>query len=636
MDILERKHLHSKTISKLLTFGPLWLWGIVLGGIVAILLYLILSWFSLFPQSAYPIANIPLLLIIVIGGLPLGGQILLKILKGNFGADSLAVIALITALSLGEYLAGVLVILMLAGGQALEEYALVKASSVLHELAKRMPLTAHRRTKDTIEEIALSHVGIGDHLVIYPHETVPVDGIVLDGHGSMDESYLTGEPYHVSKTPGVGVLSGSINGESVLVIQAEKRAIDSRYAKIMQVMEEAEQKRPQIRRLGDQIGALFAPISLIFAMIAWYFTGSAMNFLAVLVVATPCPLLIAIPITLISAISLAARHRIIIKDPTVLEQLPTCKTVLFDKTGTLTYGQPKLTKIITAPGINRQQVLQWVASLERYSKHPLASPIMKAAEKANLTLLDAQNVYENPGQGLIGSIDGHTLMITHRSKLQHMRPDFMELLPSRGVGLECVILQNGAYVAIFQFQDTPRQNGKFFISHLTPVHQFQKIILLSGDQETEVSNLAKQLGITKAFSSQSPEQKLDIIRAETKKAPTLFMGDGINDAPGLTAATVGIAFGHHNAITFEAAGAVILDSSLEKVDTLLHISAMMRRIMLQSALGGMGLSLIAMGFAAMGFIPPVMGALLQEIIDGIAIINALRLTWFNHVEIDLP
>ena len=451
----------------------------------------------------------------------------------------------------------------------------------------------------------------------------------------MDESYLTGEPYHVSKAPGVAVLSGAINGEAVLVIRAEKLAQDSRYAQIMTVMQEAEQKRPTMRRLGDQIGAIFAPVALIFALATWYFTGDATRFLAVLVVATPCPLLIAIPITLMSAISMAAKRGIVIRDPVVLERLPTCRTAIFDKTGTLTYGKPELTEIIPASGMDNDKILQLSASLERYSKHPLASAILQAAEKNKLPLIEATSVSEKPGQGLTGIVDGHEIRVTHRKKLLQINPEITSTLPPTAAGLECIILMDGAYAATLRFRDAPRSDGKSFIGHLGPVHQFNKIMLVSGDRDSEVTYLAKLLGITETLASQNPEQKVAVVRLETERAPTLFMGDGINDAPALASATVGIAFGQHSSVTAEAAGAVILENSLVKVDELLHISIAMRKIMLQSVIGGMALSVIAMGFAAGGFITPVMGALLQEAIDIAAIANALRLTWGRKIETDI-
>lgn len=597
------------------------------------LIAIIVSFLFQISSIAYP--RLPLLIAIILGGTPSLCYILLKLVKGDLGADALAAIALITAVILNEYLAAVLIILMLASGQALEAYAMRKASSVLLALAERIPLIAHRKIASNIEDIPLLDIHISDHIIVYPHETCPVDGEVIEGQGWMDESYLTGEPYQISKVPGSPVYSGALNGESALTLQARKLPANSRYASIVSVLEEAEQKRPAIKRLGDQIGAIFAPAALIFALVVWYFTNDAMRFLAVLVIATPCPLLIAIPITLISAISMAAKQGIIIRDPTVLENLPICKTAIFDKTGTLTYGKPILTEIITDNNIQSNLILQNVASLERYSKHPLAHAILEAAKIKKLPLLEVARISEKPGHGLSGVIGVNNIQVTHRKKLLEIHPEYTNKLPPLSLGLECIILYNDTYAATLRFHDAPRKDSKSFVNHLAPSHQFNKLMLVSGDRESEVKYLGALLNFSEIHASQTPEQKLSIVRSERNKAPTLFMGDGINDAPALTAATVGIAFGHGN-ITAEAAGAVIMENTLKKVDELIHLSLVTRKIALQSAIGGMLLSLVGMGFAAAGFIVPVAGAILQEIIDVVAIINASRLIWKNRIEIDLP
>ena len=598
-----------------------WQMVTALGSIVAIAVHFALN------------SNLPLQLLIAFGGVPLLIQIMLKLFKSGIGVDFLGAIELVASTVLEQYLAAVLIVLMLAGGQTLERYAMRRASAVLRALADRMPSLAHRKNEDKIEDIALVDIAIGDNIVVFPHETAPVDGEVVEGHGLMDESYLTGEPYQVSKTIGADVLSGAINGEAVLVIRAGKIARDSRYAQIMGVMQEAEQKRPSIRRIADVLGGWFSALALVVSGAVWYATANALTALAVIVVATPCPLIIAIPITIISAISMAARRGIIIKDPTVLERLPTCRTAIFDKTGTLTYGKPKLTEIIPAEGLVANDILQSAASLERYSKHPLANAILQAAVKNKLSMLEADSVSEKPGQGLTGIVKGQDIFVTSRKKLLQSQPDIK--LPLTTAGLECIIMQGGNYAATFRFRDAPRAEGKPFISHLGPMHQFDKVMLVSGDRDSEVTYLADLLGIKDMLASQSPEQKVAVVRAETLKAPTLFMGDGINDAPALASATVGVAFGQHSSITAEAAGAVIMDNSLEKVDELIHISTKLRRIALQSAVGGIVVSIIGMGFAALGYLSPVQAALMQELIDVIAIANALRMTWGNKVEIDL-
>jgi heavy metal translocating P-type ATPase len=571
-----------------------------------------------FPPRAIP------LLIALACGIPLVLGLVLRLSRLEFSSDLLAGISIVTSVFLGEYLAGTLVVLMLSGGQALENYAVRRASFALEALARRMPSLAHRRLDGVMGDIPLTDVAVGDSLVVFPHETCPVDGSVLDGSSTMNESYLTGEPYLLPKTSGSAVLSGAINGDGALTIRAEKTAVDSRYAKIMQVMRDSEQKRPQLRRLGDQIGAVYTPLAIVIALLAWALSGDVLRFLGVLVVATPCPLLIAIPVAIIGSVSLAARRGIIIKDPAVLEKIDTCRIAIFDKTGTLTYGQPKLSEVLPAVGFTRDETLAAVASLERYSRHPLASAMIDAAADAKLPLIEAAEVSERPGEGLRGVIDGRTVQVTSRKKLAAQSLEVVRLLPPLAGGLECVVLMDGQYAATFRFRDEPRAEGNSFVRHLIPRHGFERVLLVSGDRESEVGYLAEKVGITEVYASQSPEQKLALVRAETQRANSVFMGDGINDAPALTAATVGIAFGQGSDVTAEAAGAVILDSSLERVDELLHIGRRMRLIALQSAIGGMGLSLIGMCIAAAGYLPPVAGAIMQEAIDVLAVLNALR------------
>ncbi|WP_394795633.1 heavy metal translocating P-type ATPase [Armatimonas sp.] len=572
-------------------------------------------------------SNLPLFVVLALGGVPLVWELLQKLLKREFGSDLLAGISIVTSVLLSEYLAGALVVLMLSGGEALEAYATRSASSVLQALAKRMPTLAQRKDGDKLIEIPLAEVVIGDTLVVFPHALCPVDGTVLDGHGAMDESYLTGEPYQVSKAPGTTVLSGAINGESALTIRCDKPAQDSRYARIMQVMRDSEQNRPQLRRIADKLGAWYTPLAVGIALIAWLLSHDPLRFLAVMVIATPCPLLIAIPIAIIGSISLAAHKGIIIKDPSVLENLSTCKVALFDKTGTLTYGKPKLTALLAATGFDKDELLVLVASLERYSKHPLSSAILEAAEDSKLVLKDASEVRELPGDGLRAEISGRSVHVTSRKKLAALYPGQAAALPEAMAGMECVVLVDGLYAGALRFRDEPRPEGAHFIQHLAPRHGIKRVLLVSGDRASEVSYLAERVGITEVFASQSPEQKLELVRKETKNAPTVFMGDGINDAPALTAATVGIAFGNNSEITGEAADAVILDSSLEKVDVLMHIGQRMRRIALQSAVGGMALSIAGMLLGAAGFLSPVTGAVAQEAIDVLAVLNALRAAW---------
>jgi heavy metal translocating P-type ATPase len=602
------------------------LWGARNGIIAAIALAGIAAHLLLrFVGDAGPFAQrLPLLLVLGLGGGPLTLELLVKLVRRQFGSDLLAGISIVTSVLLGQELAGSLVVLMLSGGGALEAFAVRRASSVLRALARRMPSVAHRVRETRAVDIAIGDIRVGDTLVVLPHEICPVDATVVDGHGWMDESYLTGEPFHMSKAPGSDVLSGAINGEHSLTIRATRLPIDSRYARIMEVVRRSEEDPPRIRRLGDQLGALYTPLALVLAGGAWLASGHAERFLAVLVVATPCPLLIAIPVAIIGSISLSARRGIIIRKAAILEQVDGCRTLIFDKTGTLTYGEPNLSEMIPAPGVDRARALVLAASLERYSKHPLARAVLAAAARERIEPPTATQISERAGEGLRGVVDGAAVQITSRSKALAQDPGAAEHLPPLAGGLECVLLVDGRYVATFRFRDEPRTEGASFVGHLRPRHRVDRLMLVSGDREPEVRYLAGRVGIREVYAGQTPEQKLEIVRRETSRAKTLFLGDGINDAPALLAATVGVALGQRSDVTTEAAGAVIMDSSLTKVDEFLHIGRRMKRIALQSAVGGMALSVVGMVLAATGHLSPVAGAVAQEVIDLVAVANALR------------
>ncbi|MDP1608857.1 MAG: heavy metal translocating P-type ATPase [Chlamydiales bacterium] len=600
--------------------------------IISIAAYLVLRY--LIPEFQ-TFALYPLYITLVLGGGILVFDLIRKLISFNFGSDLLAGISIITAALLEQYLAGSLVVLMLSGGKTIENYAIRTASKMLQALAKRAPTTAHRKKGDAIEDISTEQISIGDTILIFPHEICPVDGEVIAGNGVMDESYLTGEPFLISKAPGSEVLSGSINADASLTIKATKLAQDSRYAKIMQVMSESEQKRPRMRRLADQLGAWYTPVAIMIAILAWLISGDAVRFLAVLVIATPCPLLIAIPVAIVGSISLCARRGILIKNPIVLEQIDQCQTMIFDKTGTLTYGKPTLTDQTTYNKNDSREILKLVASMERYSKHPLASAILEKATEEKIPLIDAKQISEPKGEGLQATFDGHNVIITSRKQLNKFGLEKDVALLPQGMGLECVVLVDHKLAAHYRFRDSPRADSKSFIKHLLPKHGIKKCMIISGDREEEVKYLATIVGITEVHASKSPEEKVDLVVKETKLAKTAYLGDGINDAPALMAATVGIAFGRNSDITAEAAGAVVMDNTLEKVDEFLHISKRMRLIALQSAVGGMTLSIVGMMIAALGFLSPVTGAISQEVIDIIVIMNSLRTLWKPKIMTDI-
>ena len=584
---------------------------------------------------AGPWAQVPLMAITVVVGIPLVVEVARGIVHREIGADVLALLALVTGALLGEWLVAGIIALMLSGGEALEQAASMRASRMLQALADRSPRIAHRRQPaaagcspsatfdiSMTAEIRADDVATGDELLVLPHEICPVDGTVIDGIGSMDESFLTGEPYLMPKSPGSTVLSGAINGSQALAVRCSRPLSEGRYAQIAQVLARAESERPPIRRLADRLGGLYTGIALVIAILGWVLSGDPERFLAVVVIATPCPLLIGVPVAVLGAISLSARRGIIVKDPAVFERISTARTMIFDKTGTLTYGRAQLTSVTLGEGHDRDELLAMVGSLEAYSRHPLAGAITEAT--ASLPRHPVSRATEEPGQGLRGTVDGREVVVTGRRLLERSHPHLVDELPREAAGLECVVLVDDAYAGTLQFRDEPRAGVRSFLAHLRPRHGVGRIVLLSGDKRSEVDRLAERVGIEEAYASVSPEDKLQMVREATAAAPTVFLGDGINDAPAMTAATVGVAFGTGSDIAAEAAQAVVLDSSLERLDELLHIGHRLRRIALQTAIGGIVASGIGMVLAAFGLLPPILGAVTQEVIDVAAILNASR------------
>src|SRR5690625_2510190 len=600
---------------------------LALATLAAIAIHLILA--LTVPASApWWVAQSPLILVVIAGGAPLVWEVLAALARREAGVDLLAAVAIFTAVVMGEWLVGAIIVLMLSGGEALEDAATARASAVLDALSKRSPALAHRlrgaHLEDGTDEVTAGEIAVGDRVLVRPHELVPVDGEVVEGRGTMDESYLTGEPYIVPKSVGSAVLSGAVNGEDALIIEATATAADSRYAQIVDVLTEAETRRPPIRRLADRLGGWYTAIALAIGIIGWLISGDPQRFLAVVVIATPCPLLIGVPVAIIGAISLSAKRGIIVKNPEMLEQISTSRTVIFDKTGTLTYGRPALTDVQVAPGFDEDEVTALAAGAERYSRHPLAHAIVDAAQNKELMTPKVSSVAERPGHGLVAEVAGREITITNRSGAIEVDPESEQRLPEVEIGLEAVVLIDNRYAATFHFRDQPRGGAKDFVAHLPGRHGVKRTMIISGDRESEVRYVADQVGIGEVHAGISPEGKLDIVREVTADSKTLFLGDGINDAPAMTAASVGVAFGTAHDVTSEAADAVVLDSSLERLDDLIHIGERMRRIALQSALGGIGISLIGMGFAVFGFITPIVGAILQEVIDLAAILNSAR------------
>lgn len=454
-------------------------------------------------------ALLPLYLALLAGGIPLLFGLLRQLFKLEFGADWLAGFSIVTATLLHEYLVACIVVLMLSGGTALEQYATRRASSALRALAQRMPTMAHRVSNAGTTLINVHDIVVGDLLAIFPHEICPVDGEVIEGHGAMDESYLTGEPFEIAKAPGSQVLSGAINRNTVLKIRATSLPVDSRYARIIRVVEQAEQNRPKMRRIADRLGGWYTPIALAIGVAGWIISGTPERFLAVVVIATPCPLLLGIPVAIIGGISLAARRGVVIKNAKILEQIDTCETFFFDKTGTLTYGRPVVTDIVCRPQVNESTILSYAASLEQYSRHPLAQALLDAAKAQHLPISVPQAVSEKPGEGLSGIVDRHQLLITGRNQAVAKNLIAAAELPVAESGLECLIFMDGRFAALLRFHDEPRAESSSFVRHLKPRHQARHVVLLSGDRRAEVEHLAKIVGIEHIYAGSQSGRKAE-------------------------------------------------------------------------------------------------------------------------------
>lgn len=564
-----------------------------------------------------------LLLFLLVACVPLLVDLTRQLWKLKFNVDLLAALSIASAIAFRQYWVAAVVILMLSGGKALEDYATRRASSILGALAKRMPQVAHRIGADGAPlDVALDQVAVGDVLAVFPHEICPVDAAVVSGNGAMDESYLTGEPFLIAKAPGATVMSGALNGDSVLTVQATRVAADSRYARIVQILKDSEMHRPHMRRIADRLAGWYTPAAILIALASWAVSGNPERFLAVLVIATPCPLLLAVPIAIIGAISVAGKRGIIIKDPAVLETIPGCETLIADKTGTLTYGRPKLQEVVCLGPWSRNELLRLAASLEQYSKHPLAGAVISAAQAERIEPAITHEVFEIPGHGVTARVERHMVMITGRDRLANQMG---RTLPPISPGLESVVIVDGAIAGVLRFHDESRIETRPWLGHLHSRHGIQRVVLLSGDRVPAVEAFAREVGIHETYGGKSPEEKLAIVRDLTAHGPTLYIGDGVNDAPAMMSATAGIAMGVNSDITAEAAGAVILQSSLASVDELMHIGTKMRHIAFTSAIGGIGLSAIGIAASAAGYLKPIEGAVLQECIDLLSIFYALRM-----------
>lgn len=559
------------------------------------------------------------------------------IVRRQAGVDLLALLTMVAALALSQHLAGAVIAFMFASGRALEEYSAGRARRELSALVERTPRVAHRRRlfgevpgkTFGIEDIPADSVRVGDELIVKPGEAVPVDGLLLSGSADLDESAVTGESTPCRRSRGDQLLSGVINAGSPLELQALKTAEHSTYAGIVRMVAEAQAGKAPFTRLADRYALWFIPPVLILAGAAWWLSGDPIRALAVLVVATPCPLILAAPVAMIAAISQAAKRGILIKNGTALEQLADIQNLLFDKTGTLTTGRPQLVGIEATEGFPPDEVLRLAASLDQVSQHSTAQSLVAEARRRNLTLSIPQRVTEEPGEGLTGEVETHRVAVGSlalildgastdrwtKSRLRHMA--------QRGLSGAFVSIDGrmaGVLLLADQIRlDTPRALRAL---HRAGIH---RTVMLSGDRQDVAETVALSLGFDAVLAERSPADKVAAVKSECRRGNTGMVGDGVNDAPALAAADVGIAMGARGAgASSEAADVVLLVDRLDRLPDGLGIARRGRQIAVQSVVAGMALSILAMVVAAFGYLPPVLGALVQEGIDVAVILNALR------------
>ena len=565
--------------------------------------------------------------------------VLAALRRGRAGVDLIAVLSLVGTLLVGEYLAGALIAVMLAGGRALEASAERRASHDLRALLEHAPRFARRRVGTEVGVIPLADVAVDDLLVVGPGEVVPVDGRVVDAVAVLDESVLTGEPLQVERAVGEPVRSGVVNAGNAFELRATATAEHSTYAGIVRLAEQAGAESAPIVRLADRYAAWFLPLTLAIAGTAWLMSGSAVRAVAVLVVATPCPLLLAAPVAIVSGLSRASRQGVVIRSGAALENLGHATTLVMDKTGTLTMGRPVVVEISVAPGWDATQVLRVAASVDQMSPHVLAEAIVTEALTRGPRLSLPADVVEEPGRGVTATIDGKRV---HVGKLPG---DAIEAgwaraavnrarLDSAAIAWVCV---EDEPVGAVLLRDPLRRNAPRTVRRLRAAG-LNRLVMLTGDRAEPAREVATVLGLDEVYAQQSPAAKVAAVRAERDRAVTVMVGDGVNDAPALAAATVGVAMGARGATaSSEAADIVLTTDRLDRLADAMDIARWSRRIAVQSAAVGMTLSLLAMAIAAFGWLPPAAGALLQEGIDVAVILNALRALKGNPaLEVGLP
>ena len=544
--------------------------------------------------------------------------------QGTFGVDILAVTAIVSAVLVGEYWAALVIVLMLTGGEALEEYAANRAKRDLTALLSRAPQSGHRVLPDgSTEEVPIEAVAPGDTVLVRAHEVVPVDGVLLTGFGVFDESSLTGESLPVERSAGEEVLSGGVNGSVAVTLEVTRAAKDSQYQQIVDLVEAAAASTSPMVRLADRIALPFTAVALLIAGVAWFISGDPVRFAEVLVVATPCPLIIAAPVAFMAGMSRSAREGAIVKSSATLEKLYRARSFAFDKTGTLTRGEPSLVGVRAVGSVDADEVLRLAASAEQSSSHVLAGAVITAATGRGLSLSGSTEAEESTANGVTARIDGRTVLVGKRSFIsgavgtQVDRP----VLEAGELGVHVAV--DSAYAGMLVFRDEVRKNARATVDDLR-AQGIGKIVMLTGDDQVTAEHVAASLGIDDVRANCLPVDKVHAVSALSER-PVVMVGDGVNDAPVLAAADVGIAMGARGSTAAsESADVVILQDDISRVAKALAVGRETVTVALQSIWVGIGLSTALMLVAAFGLLPAIAGAWMQEAVDVVAILWALR------------
>jgi heavy metal translocating P-type ATPase len=593
-----------------------------------------------------PWATSVLLGALIVLGAPVVWRTVRGMLRGEFAADVVAMLAIVAAIVLQQPFAGLVIVLMQTGGELLERYAEGRASNAVRELEAAAPRIAHRVTNDTvIEDIPAEQIVVGDRVLVRPGEMVPCDGTVADGSSSLDTSRLTGEAVPERVVAGSAVRSGVVNTVSPILVLVTAPARESLYARIVELVRTAQAEKSPIQRLADKWAVWFTPITLVTCAIAWWLSGDADRVLAVLVVATPCPLLLATPVAIIGGINRAARRQVIVRNGTALELLARVDTVVFDKTGTLTHGRPAVSDVVALDGSDAAALLRAAAAVEVGSGHLLARSVVEEAMTRGLDIPRASDIVEESGRGVSGIVEGRRVTVGNRALVAERHPALRGTLeahvPGADDGLRAYVAidsaptdrgaTSSAMAGVISFADRMRDGLSPFIARLGTLG-LTRTVLLSGDHTSNVGPVANALGITEARGDLMPDDKVAAVKQlEREGRRVLMVGDGTNDAPALSAATVGVALAAHGGgISAEAAGVVLLADDVTRVEDAVRIGQRAVSIARQSIVAGLVLSGAAMVVAAAGFIPPTAGALIQEAIDVAVILNALRAAQSPH------